>query len=106
VTPSAGVFSYPGRLTVRVPVPVGLLIDAQRLAEERGVDVAIVLGDLAAAALPDALADAARDLLQPSATTPSALAEGVTRPSLLHAVEVIVARRPPLSRPTDASTSG
>jgi hypothetical protein len=68
-----GAFAYPGRLTVRVLVPDDLLAEAQRLAAERGLDLAIVLGDLAAEALPDALAEAARHRLAsrpPAETAP------------------------------------
>jgi hypothetical protein len=54
---------YSGRTTVRAPLPFELLAEADLLAEERGADRAVILGDLVAAALPDALADAARDLL-------------------------------------------
>jgi hypothetical protein len=55
--------TVPGRVTLRVRVPDELLAEADRIAHQRGVDRAIVLGDLVAAALPDALADAARELL-------------------------------------------
>ena len=57
--------TVPGRVTVRVPVPNALLVEADKLASERSIDRAVVLGDLVAEALPDALADAARDLLAP-----------------------------------------
>jgi hypothetical protein len=46
-----------------VQVPDDLLAEADRIAASLGVDRAIVLGDLVAAALPEALAEAAEDLV-------------------------------------------
>jgi hypothetical protein len=53
-----------------VVIPTDLLAEADRIAGERGEDRAVVLGDLAAQALPEALADAAADRLAPHTTTP------------------------------------
>jgi hypothetical protein len=58
-----GLYSYPGRRTISVPIPRDLLDAADRIAADRGLDRALVLGDLVAAELPNALADAARELL-------------------------------------------
>lgn len=59
-----GVFeTVPGRATLRVQVPADLLAEAERIANELGVDRAVVLGDLVASALPGALAEAADDLV-------------------------------------------
>jgi hypothetical protein len=60
----SGYYSHPNRRTVRVRIPRALLDLADQLAEEREIDRALLLGDLVAFALPDALADAARALLQ------------------------------------------
>ena len=76
MTRRGGLFdAFPGRLTVRVLVPVDLLDETDQQAAARGVDRAVMLGDLVAQALPDALAEAARDLLTRNAEAP-VLAEG------------------------------
>jgi hypothetical protein len=46
-----------------VRVPSDLLVEADRIAAQLGEDRAVVLGDLVAAAIPGALADAAEDLV-------------------------------------------
>ena len=72
---------FPGRVTLGVVLPDDLLRQVERLATERGVDRAMLLGDLVAEALPDALAEVARDLLDsPNAETPPE--GGVSRPIL------------------------
>jgi hypothetical protein len=48
---------------LRVRIPVDLQSEVERVAAERGVDPAIAAGDLVADALPDALAEAARERL-------------------------------------------
>ena len=58
-----GLYSYPDRRTILVRIPRDLLDAADHVAADRGVDRAIVLGDLVASELPDALAEAARALL-------------------------------------------
>lgn len=74
--------AFPGRVTVRYHVPDELLVEAERIAAERGVDRAVALGDLVAEVLPDALAEAARDVLAPEvpsdAVMPPALTDGIT----------------------------
>lgn len=82
--------TVPGRVTLRVPVPRDVLGEAEGLAERLGVDRAVVLGDLVASAIPDALAEAADELVgaparerlaaipSPDAATPPALADGAT----------------------------
>jgi hypothetical protein len=55
--------TLPGRTTVPVRVPADLLAEAERIADQLGVDRAVVLGDLVASALPAALAEAADDLV-------------------------------------------
>jgi hypothetical protein len=75
--------TVPGRVTVRVRIPSGLLARAERIATEREVDVAIVLGDLVAQELPDALAEAARERLAPhlppeKEEVPPAVTEGTS----------------------------
>jgi len=74
-------------MTLRVPVPTDLLDEAERRARILGIDSAIILGDLVADALPDALAEAARQVLAsqqpPDAATPPTLvggASGLTSP--------------------------
>lgn len=55
--------TVPGRVTWPVRVPLDLLVEAQRIADRHDVDRAVVLGDLAASAVPGALAEAAEDLV-------------------------------------------
>jgi hypothetical protein len=64
-----------GRIRLRVDLPVGIVAAAERMAEVIPLDREAVLGDLAAAALPDELADAARARLvrTPPGGTPEAL---------------------------------
>lgn len=62
--------AFPGRVTLGVRVPPAILAEAEDIAAKRGVAVALVLGDLAASVLPDALADAAREILSPETTNP------------------------------------
>lgn len=62
--------TFPGRITIPVRVPDELVAEAERIAELVGKDRAIVLGDLVASVLPDALAEAARDLLAFNAAGP------------------------------------
>ncbi len=52
-----------GRVTVPVRVPPDLLAEAERIAAQLGEDRAVVLGDLVASALPEALAEVADDLV-------------------------------------------
>jgi hypothetical protein len=59
--------THPGRITLRVRIPADILRAAERLAAERQTDRDIVLGDLVAHELPDALAEAARERLTRSA---------------------------------------
>lgn len=54
--------TVPGRVTLAVRVPPDLLVEADALAARLGVDRALLLGDLVAAELPGALAEAADDL--------------------------------------------
>lgn len=54
-----------GRVTIPVRVPGDLVAKAERIAQRTGEDRAVVLGDLVASVLPDALAEAARELLAP-----------------------------------------
>jgi hypothetical protein len=70
--------SFPGRVTVQVRLPENLLVEAERLASNHGVDQAILLGDLVAHELPRALAAAAQEVLTANAATPPALTDGAT----------------------------
>jgi hypothetical protein len=63
--------TIPGRLSWPVRMPDDLLTEVDRLAAERGIDRAIVLGDLVASVLPDALAEAAREVLFDAETPPA-----------------------------------
>jgi hypothetical protein len=84
-TPKGVLGSFPGRTTVRVPVPSHFLDEAERIAEEFGVDPAVVLGDLVAQQLPEALAESAREVLRlqsrSDTETPPTPAEGVSGPT-------------------------
>ena len=60
---SGVVATVPGRITVPVRVPPDILAEAERIAGQLGEDRSVVLGDLVAAALPEALAEAADDLV-------------------------------------------
>lgn len=55
--------TVPGRTSVPVRVPPELLAEAEMIAAQLGEDRAVVLGDLVAAALPGALAEAADGLI-------------------------------------------
>lgn len=72
--------SFDGRVTVRVPIPGDLLAEVDRIASASGVDRAVLLGDLVAQALPEGLAEAARDVLAPHAET--LLTEAKSVPSI------------------------
>ncbi len=66
-----------GRFIELLRVPAALASAVEAEARRRGGDVATVAGDLIAEVLPDALADAARDLLSfPDAAAPLAAARG------------------------------
>ncbi len=88
---SGVVATVPGRITVPVRVPPDILAEAERIAGQLGEDRSVVLGDLVAAALPEALAEAADDLVgaparerlagsisSSDAAPPPALADGAT----------------------------
>jgi len=94
MSPAGGVLdAHPGRVTVRVARPPADLLDTvDLLAKERGADRAVILGDLVAAALPDALAEAARDLLAHAynAETAPGLPDADPRPTLREAVAASV----------------
>ena len=57
-------YSHPGRLTVNVRIPSELLDLVEQLAARCGAEPAVLLGDLVADELPEALADSARQLLR------------------------------------------
>ena len=75
------VSSFPGRVTVRYRLPGKLVDEVDCRASAVGVDRAVLLGDLLAAALPEALAEAARERLclklPLDAATPPAGTDGV-----------------------------
>lgn len=52
-----------GRLRLRVDLPQDVVAQADRIASETGIEREVVLGDLAASALPDLLAELADDLV-------------------------------------------
>lgn len=56
-----------GRLRLRVDLPDDVVNAAERVAAELGTDLELVLGDLAAAALPDLLAELAEETVARSA---------------------------------------
>lgn len=58
-----------GRLPLGADLPVDVLRRAEQIAQESGVELAVVLGDLAAMALPDLLTEMAE----------GAVAEGARR---------------------------
>lgn len=76
------------RLRVRVDLPPDVVARAEDIAARTGADREAVLGDLAAAALPDFLAELADDLVGQAAKdrletgVPPALTEG-TRTSMM-----------------------
>ena len=99
--------TFPGRVTVRVRVPDDLLDEADRRAEGAGVDRAFLLGDLVASALPDALAEAARDLLEnarDAATPPDVPAARRSERPSLDAGTSVPAGRPESAPVSDVST--
>lgn len=53
-----------GRLIERIPLPVDLFEEAERRAAIAGIDVATYLGDLIAAELPLAMAEATAERLE------------------------------------------
>lgn len=53
-----------GRLIERIPLPVDLFEEAERRAAIAGIDVATYLGDLIAAELPLAMAEATTERLE------------------------------------------
>jgi hypothetical protein len=57
--------SYPRRVTLRVRIPADLLAQVDR-NNTGGDEQAVVLGNLVAEALPDALAEVAREILSES----------------------------------------
>jgi uncharacterized protein YejL (UPF0352 family) len=57
--------SYPRRVTLRVRIPADLLAQVDRHNTD-GAEQAIVLGNLVAEVLPDALAEVAREVLHES----------------------------------------
>jgi hypothetical protein len=84
-----------GRLRLRVDLPDDVVNVAERVAAELGTDRELVLGDLAAAALPGLLAELAEETVARSARErllrtsfenaemPPALAEGTPNPKAL-----------------------
>ncbi len=59
--------SYPRRVTLRVRIPADLLAQVDQNNTD-GAELPIVLGNLVAEALPDALAEVAREVLSESCT--------------------------------------
>lgn len=78
-----------GRIRLRVDLPPDVVADAERIVSATGLDRETVLGDLAATALPAALAEAAdHSVARPARARlymkqPPALAGGAPRPSAL-----------------------
>jgi len=79
-----------GRIRVRTDLPADVVAEAKRIAADTGAELEVVLGDLAAVALPGLFVEVADDLvsraarerltgvvLVPDAEAPPAPAEGV-----------------------------
>lgn len=98
--------AYPGRLTLQVPISLDLLAEADRIAAERGEDRAIVLGDLVAAALPDALAEVAADRLRSTAIAPRGATPGEPNTYPLPDVKDVAPSLPPGDPEREAGSAG